>query len=97
MTPILDGHRDGKTYEAEFDYRRLNRQARLVYDAMCDGSWRSLKDIADKTGQPEASISARLRDLRKPRFGKLIVERKRHLIFPGVWLYRLAIEAVMAA
>ena len=82
------GHRDGETYEARFDYERLNKQSRRVYNCMRDGMWRKLSDIAQATGDPEASISARLRDFRKRRFGGLIVERRRA---QGTWFYRLLI------
>lgn len=87
---MLSGDRDGATYEAQFDFDRLNRQQRLVYDAMADGHWRTLRRISDLTGCPEASVSARLRDLRKPKFGGFTVERRRHETKAGLYLYRLA-------
>lgn len=82
-----EGHRDGATYEAPFDYTRLNRQARLVWEAMIDGRPRSLAEIAAITGQPEASVSARLRDFRKEKFGLHEVQRSR--IDGGLFRYRL--------
>jgi hypothetical protein len=84
---LLTGNRDGITFSPEFDYDRLNKQARAVYDVMKDGQWRSLRQISDITHAPEASVSARLRDFRKPRFGGLTVERKR--VTDGLWFYRL--------
>jgi hypothetical protein len=33
------------------------------------------------------SISARLRDLRKPRYGSYVVEKRR--VSPGLWQYRV--------
>ena len=87
VTPPLDGHRGGDTFDVAFDYDRLNRQARRVYDVMRDGTWRTLREIADETGDPEASVSARLRDLRKQRFGALNVERRRE--HGGTWIYRV--------
>jgi len=84
---LLNGKRDGLTFNPEFDYNRLNKQARAVYDVMKDGQWRTLRQIADVTHAPEASVSARLRDFRKPRFGALTVERKR--VHAGLWSYRL--------
>lgn len=84
-----DGHRDGATYDARLDYDRLNAQARRVFDVMRDGMWHRLADIAQRTGDPEASISARLRDFRKQRFGALTVERQRAA---GTWLYRLVVD-----
>ena len=66
---------DGDTITPE-DFPRLNRQLRAVYDLMRDGAWRSLRQISNRTGEPEASISARLRDLRKPKFGRFKVLRR---------------------
>ena len=83
-----DGHRDGATYDAAQDYERLSKQARRVYNCMSDGMWRTLRTIADTTGDPEASVSARLRDFRKQRYGGLIVETTRT---SGTWLYRLVV------
>lgn len=85
------GHRDGETYEAEFDYDRLNAQAARVYDAIKDGEWYTLSEIEFKSGDPQASISARLRDLRKPEFGGLDVERRARVRELGVFEYRLNI------
>lgn len=79
-----DMKRDGKTFDPEKDYERLNRQQRLVFDAMRDGRWRTLRRIGDMTDQPEASISARLRDFRK--LG-LTVERRRVEGQSGLWEY----------
>lgn len=83
----VSGKRNGETFENARDRIRLNRQASAVYDLMVDGAWRSLGMIADMTGEPQASISARLRDFRKKRFGSHVVDRK-HLA-GGVWLYRV--------
>jgi hypothetical protein len=76
---------DGYTYDPDYDKERLSRQFYRVFNAMKDGVPRTLAEIARITGDPEASISARLRDLRKPQFGGHIVirtsraERKRGL------------------
>ena len=43
----------------------LTGQAKRVADAMEDGEWRTLEEIEARTGDGEASISARLRCLRK--------------------------------
>lgn len=68
---------DGTTYEARHDQQRLAGQTLAVYRAMLSGRWLTLRELADETGAPEASISARLRDLRKPRFGAYTIERRR--------------------
>jgi len=71
---------DGATYEKEFDQKRLGAQMYSVYDLMKDKRWRTLSEIAQITGYPEASISARLRDLRKERFGNHTVNRQRRVV-----------------
>jgi hypothetical protein len=48
-----------------------------VREAMRDGKWRSLAEIAEITGDPEASVSARLRQLRTPKAGLWTVKRLR--------------------
>lgn len=83
----LIGERDGATFDAVFDFDRLNAQAKRVFRVMADGEWRTLRELAGATGDPEASVSARLRDLRKPRFGGLTVERRRR--GRGLWEYRI--------
>jgi len=67
---------DGDTYERPFDYERLGKQARSVFLLMSDGRWRTLPQISRATGCPEASVSARLRDFRKRKFGSHTVERR---------------------
>ena len=67
---------DGETYEREHDQARLSTQLTRTIDAMIDGEWRTLDEVSRITGDPEASISARLRDLRKPKFGSYHVERR---------------------
>lgn len=77
MTATLNGPRDGATFDPFLDTDRLNEQMRRVFNAVSDSRWRTLREISDATGDPEASISARLRDFRKPRFGGLTVNRRR--------------------
>lgn len=87
MMTTLAGVRDGDTFQMCIDYVRLNNQAQTVFDLMVDGKWRTLSDIAELTGCPEASVSARLRDFRKPKFGSHTVNR-RH-IERGLYVYQL--------
>jgi predicted transcriptional regulator len=67
----------GETYEPEFDEGRLRRQLDRVRSLMTDTKWRTLAEIELATGFPQASVSARLRDLRKQKFGGWVVERRR--------------------
>lgn len=83
----LLGDRDGETFEPHRDRARLNRQALVVFSIMRDGQWRTLAQISDLTGEPEASVSARLRDLRKEKFGGRTVERQ--YVHDGLWKYRV--------
>lgn len=82
--------RDGATYDDDRDGSRLNAQHQRVCDAMKDGAWRPLAAIAAASGAPEASVSARLRDFRKERFGAHQVERR--YVIDGLWEYRLLIN-----
>lgn len=79
---------DGQTYEHSKDSSRLAAQMNRVRELMADGHWRTLAEIEAVTGDPQASVSARLRDLRKERFGQHTVERRRR--GPGTFEYRLA-------
>lgn len=86
-------HFDGPAYEPEFDHARLTGQILRVWDLMRDGHWRTLQEIADRTGDPPASISAQLRHLRKKRFGLHTVERRsRGDRVAGLWEYRVLVE-----
>lgn len=83
---------DGRTYNGHFDYERLGRQAQGVFGVMRDGQWRTLAEISAATGYPEASISARLRDFRKEKFGAHTVEDRRcGNPARGLWEYRLSV------
>lgn len=79
---------DGATFDSDLDGGRLSRQIVRVRNLMLDQKWRTLAEIEAMTGFPQASISARLRDLRKERFGMFIVERRRRKE-GGTWEYRV--------
>ena len=79
---------DGDTYDAALDRVRLNGQNFKVYMLMRDGLWRRLSQIAWAIHAAEASISARLRDLRKVKFGEHTVNRRR-VTTTGLWEYQL--------
>lgn len=77
MSELLPGPDfDGATYQREFDFSRLTGQIRRIYDCMRKGRWLTLEEIASVTGDPPASISAQLRNLRKARFGGHIIEKR---------------------
>ena len=58
-----------------------------VWSVMRDGGRHTLAEISKVTKDPEASVSARLRDLRKPQFGGHTVERRQ--MINGKFLYRV--------
>jgi hypothetical protein len=82
---------DGETYEADQDQARLSIQLEKVKALMLsDNAWRTLEEIGAATGiRSVASVSARLRDMRKgipPRFR---VERERVPGGNGLHRYRV--------
>jgi len=90
----------GETFEPKLDGKRLQTQMQAVHELMLDRQWRTIPQIAlhlriAGLSCTEASISARLRDLRKPPFG-YTVERER--IGEGFFSYRIAhVEPLLAA
>ena len=84
---------DGRTYEVPKDKIRLNKQGLRVFNAMQDARWRTLGEIEAMTGDPQASISARLRDFRKDRFGAHELQRRRRgHEAKGLFEYRLIVN-----
>jgi hypothetical protein len=79
--------RFGSTYDAKRDFDRLNTQQADVWAVFKDGEWHTLRSLSERTGHPEASISARIRDFRKPRFGGHTVERE--YVERGLFRYRV--------
>lgn len=63
--PLWEHVSHGSTYDPKQDERRLGLQQLAVMNLMADGAWRTLTEIAIATQHKEASVSARLRDLRK--------------------------------
>lgn len=78
---------DGETYEPAEDHARLKGQLWRVFQLMSDGKWRTLAEISEDAGGTEASVSARLRDLRKEKYGSREIERER--VSGGLFRYRL--------
>lgn len=89
----------GATFDKKLDGERLGSQQRRVEELMQDGEWRTLHDIVTalrklyRTHFPEASISSRLRDMRRNGY---TVERKRQSPYTGVWIYRATKDGVAA-
>jgi len=84
---------NGPAYDPALDQVRLTGQALRVFRMMKGGSWWCLWEISQRTGDPEASISAQLRHLRKPRFGGHTVnKRRRGEPGHGWWEYQLVVR-----
>lgn len=81
---------NGADYNRLEDRERLTGQILRIYNLMKDGQFRTLGQIEEVTGDPQASISAQLRNLRKPRFGGHTVERMN--CGGGLFSYRLMIK-----
>ena len=84
---------DGPDYSPRHDQKRLAGQMRRIFDIMKDGEWLTLAEIAYIASDPEASVSAQLRHLRKERFGGNTVEKRRRGDHSaGLFEYRLIVN-----
>lgn len=94
MTDQMQFEFDGETYDPEQDRARLTGQMLRVFDVMCDGLFRTPDEIMRATGdRSSASITARLRDMRKDKFGGHTVHRQRRgKGSEGVHEYRLEVR-----
>ncbi len=93
---------DGKTFVDAIDAKRLMRQFDRVRNVLADGDWLTLGEIRERcraicralgieANDSEAAISARLRDLRKDKFGGTqdsVESRRRGDAKRGLWEYR---------
>lgn len=78
---------DGPTFSQARDGDRLHAQLNRVLAVLKDHRWHTLCDISSQTGDPQASVSARMRDLRKERYGSHTIERR--YVARGLWEYKL--------
>jgi hypothetical protein len=78
---------NGSDYDHSRDSERLGNQLQKIYNLMVDGTFRILAQIEQDTGEPQASISAQMRHLRKPRFGSHTVNKK--YLGDGLYIYQL--------
>jgi len=88
----------GETCEAQ-DTPRLNEQAMRIYSAMRDLRPWTLREISNQTGDPEASVSARIREIRKylQAGGKGTIIRERVEGGNGVHTYVMRLNAYFGA
>jgi hypothetical protein len=80
---------DGATYNPALDLQRLERQMGRVFEHLSDGQWHTLSSVRDFAGGSENGVAARIRDLRKAKFGSWIVDRERDTNRKGLHHYRL--------
>jgi len=80
----------GPAYNEAIDGKRIKRQHETIRDFLLrhHHCWHTLEYLSRTLGYPEASISAQLRHLRKPRFGSYVVEKRRRAN-AGLWEYRV--------
>lgn len=67
----------GPEYRPSLDRERLSGQHQRIKALLSDGKWRTLGAIEAATGDPQASISAQIRFLKRPEFGGFVVEKRR--------------------
>jgi hypothetical protein len=83
----------GSTFSPQLDSERLSTALGKVYALMRDGRWRTLNEIAVAVRCSEAGASARLRDLRKPKFRDVYPNQQvdSDRVEGGLWKYRVVI------
>lgn len=72
------------------DQSRAAAQLQRVKLRLLDHQWYTLAELSAATGDPESSVSARIRDLRKVTHGQYQIDRRRRSA--SQWEYRLARE-----
>lgn len=78
----------GESYDPARDGKRLGKQLLAVYSVMKSGAWFTPFELEVACGGNWASLSARLRDIRKPEFfAPCNVERES--LGGGLFRYRL--------
>jgi len=91
---------DGGTFDRERDGERLSRQYSACFSLMSDHKWWTLSKLSDEVSirigkhASEASVSARIRDMRKEKFGGHVVDRQN--VGGGLWVYRLVPQEEVA-
>lgn len=80
-----------QTYELVHDGKRLAKQLIAVRECMLmaarSTAWLTLREIETLTHYPQASVSARLRELRAD--GYEVLRRRRSDASRGIWEYRV--------
>ena len=85
----------GATFDPKQDGPRTSNQLRVVRDILSDGAWHPGPDIVAEASEilkqtcSDSSITARIRDLRKPRHGGHQIDRRRRHEGGGLHEYRM--------
>ena len=87
----------GPAFDGQLDGQRVRTQLQAIADLMEEAyqkyEWLTLQEIEERTGYPQASISAQLRHLKKPQFGgHNVLKRRREFGGEerGTWEYLVA-------
>ena len=75
------------------DVVRLNKQQARVWAILKDERWHTIFEIAEWCGVPPQSVSARIRDLRKDKYGGHTVARES--LGGGLFRYKLQINPLV--
>ena len=81
---------NGADYKPERDNKRLAGQLLRIFNAMKSGNKFTLSELERITGDPQASISAQMRHLRKKRFGGHTLEKE--YLGDGLYQYWLVVN-----
>lgn len=81
---------DGADYDHERDGKRLAKNHFKLKELMQDQRFRTLSEISAITHIPEASVSAGLRDFRKEKFGRHILNK--NYLENGLYSYQLILN-----
>lgn len=81
---------EGRTYDPALDSDRLSTLLRRVYWALrTTDRWLTIRELCEAVGGSETGVSAKLRDLRKAKWGGHVIGSRRRTGQPGCWEYRL--------
>lgn len=83
---------NGPAYVPAEDHARLRGQLLRIFNYMKDGTKRTLDEIESATGDPQASISAQLRHLRKKKYGSHQMIRTKAPQGHGLCLYQVIVN-----
>lgn len=66
---------------------RLDSLRERIRECLRSGGWWTLRELETVVGGHGTGVSAKLRDLRKPRYGGHTIEAER--VCAGLWRYRM--------